>query len=403
MARAKKYPGIYERNDTNGKSYYFMFATIDPTTGRRKQKKYGGFTNHEDAYMNLTGMKNDQHKGIYLEPSRMPLKQWLLQWLDEKELSLKSVTLQSYRARINLIIKFIGGIELNQVNKDLIHNFYKELKLSAVTKIINDKTSTYKLSSRTIYDTHKVLKMALSQAYKDDIIPKNISFQLVSPKVNKKNYKVLKPEEVKPFLIGASDDPFFCIFYLAITIGLRQAEILGLKWNDIDFHRLTMRITRTLDNEDEENSVSDGTKSSAGTRPIEIDNEIILVLLKQKGKVEQDKKLHGDLYQDLDLVCPTGFGTPVNPSNLRRSLNKIIKATKITKITFHELRHSFATHSLIAGVDVKILSLILGHSSTRITQDIYQHYIDGMQADSFKKYRALMASIAANESEETEE
>ncbi|WP_461479596.1 tyrosine-type recombinase/integrase [Paenibacillus sp. PvR148] len=97
-----------------------------------------------------------------------------------------------------------------------------------------------------------------------------------------------------------------------------------------------------------------------------------------------------ELYQEHNLVCPTSVGTPINPSNLRRSLYRIIKKASVTRVTFHELRHSHLTHLLMAGVDSKIAASRGRHSSTRVTNDIYRHVIKGVQRDALTKYREII-------------
>ncbi|MDK8188682.1 tyrosine-type recombinase/integrase [Paenibacillus sp. UMB7766-LJ446] len=389
MARNKKYPGVYERSDTNDKSYYFLVTTLDPKTGKRKQKRYGGYNDPAVAYKELIDFKNKQHKGTYIEASKMTLKDWLEQWLNEKELSIKKVTLRSYKHRIESINEEFGMVPLFTISKDIFNDVHRTLRQKNKV-IFNGRTkikTKEKLSSRTIHDTLKVLKMALLQAYRDEKIPKNVTASYKLPPVNSKAHNVLKPNEVYQLLEAANGDPQFCAIYLALTTGMRESEILGLTWDAVDFDNRTIMILRTLDHEDEDNAVSDGTKTHSSRRPIEFDDEIIEVLQAQKRFISSNKKLAGELYRDNNLVCPTSIGTPMNPSNLRRTLDRLTKKAGVTRVTVHELRHSHATHLLMAGVDAKITASRLGHSSTRVTNDIYQHVIKGMQQEALKKYR----------------
>lgn len=389
MARTKKYPGVYERNDTKTKSYYFMISTTDPRTGKRSQKKSQSYSNPADAYKDLIDSKDKLLKGKYIEPTKMTLKEWLQKWLSDKELSLKKVTLNSYTNRAKHIIESIGHIRLNELTKDHIHDFYKELKqknkeiFNGKKKVVTDK----KLSSRSIHDTHKVLKMALIQAYKDEKIPRDIAAQIESPKLLKTNHKILKAEEVNLLLTAAKGDPAYCPIYLGLICAMREAEVLGLRWDDVDFDNNIIQVVRTLDHEDDHQAITDGTKTSAGTRAIEIDDEIVEVLLAQKRLVEKYKDVAGELYHDNNLVCPTSIGTPWNPSNLRRSLYRIIHKAGVTRVKFHELRHSHASISVKSGANIKALSTKLGHSSIRVTLDMYSHVIPGMQREGLAKFR----------------
>lgn len=115
--------------------------------------------------------------------------------------------------------------------------------------------------------------------------------------------------------------------------------------------------------------------------------EIVEVLRAQKRRIKKDKELSSTLYQDMNLVCPSNIGTPMNPINLRRSLYRIIHKAGVTRVTYHELRHSHASLSVKSGADIKSLSFRLGHSSTRVTLDIYSHLLPGMQRALLKKFR----------------
>ncbi len=163
--------------------------------------------------------------------------------------------------------------------------------------------------------------------------------------------------------------------------------MLGLTWDEVDFENNIIQVVRTLDNEAEDQAITVGTKTTAGTRAIEIDDEIVEVLQAQKRIVEKYKDAAGELYQDHNLVCPTSIGTPWNPSNLRRSLYRIIHKAGVTRVKFHELRHSHASISVKSGANIKALSTKLGHSSIRVTLDMYSHVIPGMQREGLAKFR----------------
>lgn len=390
MARGKKYPGVYERSDTIGKSFYYFIETKCPKTGNRKQKRYGRFYCAEDAYKDKIEKQAAKNKGTYIEPNKLTLKDWLHEWLDDLELSIKKRTLENYRYRVNTIVQNIGTILLYELNKEAIHDFYKVLKKQ--DKVVNGVIKkNIKLSSRTIYDTHNVLKMALSKAFGEGKIPRDVASHIKSPKVNKPKHDTLSPASVNVLLEVAKDDPFFCTYYLALYTGMRQAEILALTWGNVDFESKAIYILQTLDHEDDENvGITEGGKTTSSVRAIEMDDETIRILQKQKRKNEKDKLEAKGLYQENNLVCSTSTGTPINPSNLRRSLYRLLKKAEIDKVTYHELRHTFCTLMLKAGVPVKIVSEMAGHASTRVTQDTYTHVIQGMATDALKKYRQLV-------------
>jgi integrase len=392
MARTKKFPGVYERNDTNGKSYYFMISTIDTKDGKRRQKKYGGFPDPASAYKELIDLKDKQIKGKYIEPTKMTLMGWLEKWMSRKELTFRDVTIQSYKHRIEHIVMDYGHLQLNSLTSDIFTNLHhtlnqkKKVIFNGKKKVITENG----LSSRTIHDTLKVLKMALIQAYRDKLIPHNITESYKLPSIDSESHNVLKPEEVPILIEAAKNDPMYTAIYLAITTGMRESEILGLTWNAVNFENAYIEVCTTLSKVKGKYIISNTTKTKSSKRKIEIDDEIIRVLEAQYCLIQDDKEKAQDMYQDHNLVCPTSVGTPMNPSNLRRSLYRMIKKAGVTRVTFHELRHSHLTHLLMAGVDSKIAASRGGHSSTRVTNDIYQHVIKGVQLDALAKYRELL-------------
>ncbi|NQX62171.1 site-specific integrase [Paenibacillus qinlingensis] len=393
MARTKShYAGVYERNDTDGKSYYFIISTTDPKTGKRRQKKYGGYKDKATAYKDLTDLKAKLNKGKYIHPTKITLKEWLDKWVGKKELTFREVTLESYKNRIKHIVEDYGNLQLYSITSDIFTDLHGML-LQKKKVIFNGKekiTTNEGLSSRTIHDTLKVLKMALIQAYEDDLLPKNITKSYKLPPEGSKDHNVLKPDEVPILLEVAKNDPMYAAIYIAVTTGMRESEILGLKWDAVDFDNGHIEVKSTLNGVNGVYTVSNRTKTPSSKRTIEIDDEIIDVLKKQYHLIQSYKENAQDMYQNNNLVCPTSNGTPVNPSNLRRSFYRILKRAGVTRVTFHELRHSHLTHLLIAGVDPKITSFRAGHSSTRVTSDIYQHVLKGVQRGALVKYREII-------------
>ncbi|EMI09196.1 integrase family protein [Anoxybacillus gonensis] len=170
---------------------------------------------------------------------------------------------------------------------------------------------------------------------------------------------------------------------------MRQGEILGLRWKDVDFENGCVRITQTLSSDGKE--ILPYTKTKSGARTIDLPEETIVQLKKHKKLIQQEKlKLGPQIYKDLDLVVCTELGTPTNKSNIRRIFNAIIKKAKVPKIRFHDMRHTHATLLLLQGVNPKIVSERLGHADVRITLDTYSHLLPSMQKDTAIKFGKML-------------
>ena len=160
---------------------------------------------------------------------------------------------------------------------------------------------------------------------------------------------------------------------------MRQGEILGLRWKDVNILSSTLHITQTLSHDGKE--FNSETKTKAGNRVIAIDSATLRELIIHQKRIESEKREAGKLYQDLDLVACSNIGTQTIPRNLVRAFdNNIIKA-KVKKIRFHEMRHTHATLLLKQNVNPKIVSERLGHADVKITMNTYSHLLPNMQKE----------------------
>lgn len=148
-------------------------------------------------------------------------------------------------------------------------------------------------------------------------------------------------DEVNRFLEAAKEDPMFIVFHFALMAGARQGEILGLRWKDVNFEKGFIRINQTLSHDGETFINGAKTKSSIGT--INLAEKTVKILKSRKTIISKEKLGYGPAYQDFDLIAYTQHGTPLNPANVRRTFNRLIESAKVSKIRFHDLRHTHAS------------------------------------------------------------
>jgi integrase len=216
----------------------------------------------------------------------------------------------------------------------------------------------------------------LNDAVADNLIARNVAEGLKPPKPHKKEINPLTPDQAKTFLQEARKDRFYALYVLAIHYGLRQGELLGLKWDDIDLQNGTLQARRTM-SESRVGRIEERPKNGRGRR-IDLSPSVAEILA-----------THRETQGSGDLVFATRQGTPVNSSNLlRRSFLPLLESCGLPRIRFHDLRHTCATIRFIKGQHPKRMSEILGHSSVSITLDIYSHVIPGMgdDGDIFEGY-----------------
>ncbi|MCA1730644.1 MAG: site-specific integrase [Actinobacteria bacterium] len=198
---------------------------------------------------------------------------------------------------------------------------------------------------------HITLRKALQDAVADNLIPRNVAAGIKLP-TRRREMKPLTPEQAKAFLETARRDRFYALYVLAIHYGLRQGELLGLKWSDIDLDASTLQVRRTM-SDTRVGRIEEKPKNGKGRR-IELSESVCEVL--RSHRVGHD--------EGHELVFTTEKGTAVNSSNLvRRSFQPLLDSRGLSRIRFHDLRHTCATIRFIKGQHPKRVSDILGHSS----------------------------------------
>ncbi|MGE7876284.1 site-specific integrase [Peribacillus muralis] len=182
--------------------------------------------------------------------------------------------------------------------------------------------------------------------------------------------------DVNKFLTSSQDDKFYIVFNLALTTGMRQSEILGLRWKDIDLEKGILRVNQTL-----ERTVTTkvGGKTLSATRTITLLSDTKKALKKHRQTILNEKIRNADKYQDNDFVVCTRFGTPVSHRNIGRSFVRLVEKANVPSIRFHDMRHTHATLLLLAEVNPKIVAERLGHSRVGVTLDTYSHVLPTMQ------------------------
>ncbi|WP_127532782.1 site-specific integrase [Paenibacillus kobensis] len=345
----------------------------DPVTNQRKQKTVSGFKTKKEAEKACAALITQIEQEEYVEPTKQTVAEFFKSWLAGKELSVKKVTYNTYSRHITLhIIPGLGHIELKKLSRDHILAFYKHL--------VQEK----KLGDRTIFDIHGVLKRAIANAVEWQLVSRNVMKIVDTPKVAKKKIQVWTFEECAKFREVSISDPLHIAFILGLTTGMRQSEVLGLSWQDVNLESMEISVRQTLDHEGTE--LQDGTKSDAGERLITLDEETVNELKRQHKRIKADKFRLGASYEDNNLVVATKFGTPIRPRNLLRTMYRLMDAAKVKKIAFHDLRHTHATLLLAQGVNPKIVSERLGHSNVKITLDTYSHVLPNMQKNTAAEF-----------------
>ncbi|WP_281885823.1 site-specific integrase [Paenibacillus sp. YYML68] len=361
-----------KKDDKRG-TWYFVVDAGKDDKGKRQQIKRRGFRTESEAKREMRKVQSQVDEKTFVKPTKLTYSEFLTEWLQSKSLKLRRVTLEMYTGHVQRhIVPHLGFHEIAKITSAQVEKFYVTL------------SEEKGLGSRTVLDIHKILKSSFEAAMKRKYVTSNPVRDAETPKVISQEMSVWSIEEVSKFLESARDDRYYLAFHLALATGMRQSEILGLRWKDIDFDNEVLNVRQTLSHDGKELLTQTKTKSSS--RTISIDTRTVNALLKQERLISREKKAASVAYQDNDLVICTAKGTPVSPRNLLRTFYNIIKKAKVPKIRFHDLRHTVATLMLMDGVNPRVVQEILGHSDVKITLGTYHHVLPTVHKDTAKRH-----------------
>ena len=329
--------------------------------------------------------KIETYRGADLsEDCNMMLSEWLDKWLT-KYIScyVRPNTLFSYTAMIkNQINPYLGNHPLSSLTTNEIQKFYNTIKKNGRVKF--DKKHGTELADSMVRKVHMMLHEALDMAVKQRLLVGNPTNGTALPKNNYAPKQILNDEQLDKFMNQIKQDKkWHDFFYTEITTGLRKGEICGLKWEDFDENRGTLKIKRSIGKTINGVMLIGETKTETGSREILLPPSTAELLRRRKTNI------------DSDWIFPNLRNTeePMNPQCAYQHLKTILKKAVLPSIRFHDLRHTFATHAIAGGVDAKTLSGILGHANASFTLDNYTHITTDMQKSAARIVGDFMDEI----------
>ena len=243
------------------------------------------------------------------------------------------------------------------------------------------------LSGKSILFIHRVLTKALNDAVDDEVIDRNVATRFKTPETPRYQYTVYSREEMNALLLAVKGSSLELPVFLSATLGMRRGEVLGLTWDHVDFTNAYLTINTQLV-KTRAGTQRSTPKSDDSNRSIPLPPPITELLKVKKQEQETLKRQLGDEYQDENLVCCNPNGTQHRPDYVSKKFASFLKKHGFRPMRFHDLRHYFATAAKLAGIDVKIVSTLLGHSSTALTNDTYSHIPSSTQRQAIEQVYA---------------
>ena len=320
-----------------------------------------------------------QSKSEATPAAQYTVGEWLRTWFElYSKPNLRETTQEQYTNFLEKhLIPNIGDISLDKLTSLRLQKLYQELRTNGRVNV--NKKAGPGLSSKTVRGIHMLLHNALEQAVKEGFIKKNPTDGCTPPKLERKEMKVIQPEQVGAYLQAAAKHNVLPMFYLELTSGLRRGELLALLWTDLDMDRQSISVSKSVRGIRGELKVSE-PKTRHSVRTVVIPQQAVDLLIQEH-----------ELHPDNPYMFPSPVtGTMYHPDAVTRIHRNLLKEAGIEHIRFHDLRHTFATLALQNGVDIKTLSGMLGHYSSGFTLDTYTHVTDKMQWEAAKKMGSFM-------------
>jgi len=359
----------YIRRRGKGSWQIIFDAGTGPNGERRRHFETIHSTRKSDAQKRLNELLVSFEKGIYTPPGRLTVGEHLSNWLiGYVQSNCSQRTLDGYESIVkHHLIPAMGHVQLKQLHPQAIQSYYGK--------------ACERLSPRTVHKHHRLLSQALKYAVRQGYLGRNPCELVDAPSWKGKAMRTLTPGEVEVLLDTAKDNYYYPVVYAAVSTGLRQAELLGLRWRDIDLDFLSISVCRVLYKRRGICQFNE-PKTSHSRRRVAMTPKLALFLREYQAEREW-------LYQQLgkrltldDLVFPSIEGKPLDPCVLTHNFTRVAKQAGINGVRFHDLRHTFASLMLLRGAKPKVISEALGHSSVAFTMDVYSHIIEGMQEDA---------------------
>lgn len=342
--------------------------------GKRLQRYETFRGTKADAEKRWREVQSELDRGNTVPAAALTLDELVNQWLEAVSVDLAPKTLTDYRLHYDRHIKdALGHIPLRRLTPSTIQRFYAQ-KLK--TGRLDGRPGG--LSTRTVAYLHAILHRALQQGVEWEMLSRNAASAVRAPKLVKKARTVWTSDQVAQFFRALEGHRLYAVFYLTFTTGMREGEVLGLTWDNIDLQTKQLRVVQSLTRADGQYQLKP-PKTARSRRVVALDDRTVAVLRAHKAAQNQDKLFAGQEYESRGLVFATGLGRPLGPRNLLRDFQKACRAANVPVLTYHELRHTNATILFEHGVDAKIVSERLGHASVQITLDTYTHMRSDMQ------------------------
>jgi len=290
---------------------------------------------------------------------------------------VRPLTYAGYKVNVEKhLVPMLGRIPLDQLSP------------RHVQEMINGRLAAG-LSTKTVAYIHQVLRTALSLAVRWDMVQRNVARLVDRPRIERKKINPLTPDEARQFLTAIRGHRLEALFSVALALGLRQGEALGLGWEDVDFTAGTLRVRNQLQRIGGKLTLVP-PKTERSRRTLVMPTMIVERLREHEARQAAEKLWAGSKWEQTDLVFTHRNGGPIPARHVIEHFHDALAKAGMRRVRFHDLRHSCATLLLVQGISPRVVMEVLGHSEIALTMNAYSHVVPELQRDAAQRMQAIL-------------
>jgi integrase len=340
--------------------------------GGKRDRRYRRAATKTEAVRKLRDLIAAQDAGTLPGKGRSPtVAGWLRHWLDEIAVrKVRPSTLRGYRTVVEKwLVPHVGSYRLDQLRPEHIERCYATLARQG-------------LASGSVVKAHRVLSRALKVAEQRGMVPRNPAKLVDAPSLHREEVRPLERGEARRVLDVAGQRRNAARWSVALAIGLRQGEALGLRWDDVDLDQGVLQVRVALQRVTGQGLVLVEPKSAAARRSIALPASLVAQLREHRQSQRQERLRAGSEWADHGLVFPRQNGRPTDPRRDWAEWKALLAEAGVRHARLHDARHTAATLLLSQGVPARVAMGILGHSQITLTLGTYSHVVPELAASA---------------------
>jgi len=354
-------------------------VSVGRKPGGGRDRRHVSATRRADVVAKVRALERSRDEGVVTTPGRATVAGWLTHWLDNiAARKVRPSTVDGYESLIRVrITPALGHHRLDRLQPEHLEAFYVASAADG-------------LSPATVLKMHRIISRALVVAVQRGKVARNVATLVDAPSLVRREVRPLTADDARQLLATARGQRNAARWTVALSLGLRQGEALGLPWDAVDLEAGTLTVRQALQRRRGAGLVIVEPKSSAGRRTITLPYSLRDALRGQRVEQAAERLAAGSQWHDHGLVFAQVNGKPVDPSSDYKAWKSLLRSAGVRDARLHDARHTAASLLLLQGVPARVAMDILGHSAISLTLNTYSHVVPELARDAAERMeRAL--------------